>query len=100
MTEKPQLPNAVAVLVLGICSIAIGCIYGIGLVCGIIGIVLSTKGRQMYKENPEMYSGWGMLNAGFIMSIIGLVWSGFIILMAILGVAMLGSGMLHHSYSY
>ncbi|HWB24629.1 MAG TPA: CCC motif membrane protein [Chitinophagaceae bacterium] len=99
MTEKPQLPNATAVLVLGICSIVIGC-YGLGIILGIIGIALSGKGRAMYKANPEMYSGYGSLNAGFIMSIIGLslgvLW---IILMVFFGVALLGSS-LGHSYNY
>lgn len=68
--QKIMLPNATAVLVLGICSIVFGCFF-IGLILGIIGMVLSTKGRQMYKANPELYDGWGQLNAGYIMSIIG-----------------------------
>ena len=72
MEQKQQLPNAVAVLVLGICSIVINC-YGVGLILGIIGLALSSQGRRMYKENPTAYDGWGNLNAGFIMSIIGVV---------------------------
>jgi len=65
-----MLPNATTVLVLGICSIVFSCFF-VGLVLGIIGIVLSGKGRKLYKENPNAYDGYGQLNAGFIMSIIG-----------------------------
>lgn len=70
-TQKPMLPNATTVLVLGICSIVFGCVVIVGLALGIIGIVLSSKGRKLYKENPTGYEGYGQLNAGFIMSIIG-----------------------------
>jgi len=77
-----MLPNATAVLVLGICSIVFGCVF-VGLVCGIIGIALSGKGRKLYKDNPNLYDGYGSLNAGFIMSIIGTVLGGLYILYVI-----------------
>ena len=70
MEIKKTIPNAIAVLVLGICSLVFACL-GIGLILGIIGLVLSSNGRKLYKESPNTYEGYGMLNAGFIMSIIG-----------------------------
>lgn len=73
--EKETLPNATAVLVLGICSIVLGCFF-VGLICGIIGIVIAGKGRKLYKENPAHWEGYSSLNAGFIMSIIGTVIGG------------------------
>ncbi len=83
--EKQPLPNATAVLVLGICSIVFGCVF-VGLILGIIGIVLSGKGRKLYKESPELYEGYGSLNAGYIMSIIGTVLGGlYIVYMIIVG---------------
>jgi len=77
--EKQPLPNATAVLVLGICSIVFGCLF-VGLVLGIIGIALSGKGRKLYKETPDLYIGYSSLNAGFVMSIIGTVLGGLYIL--------------------
>ena len=88
--QKTMLPNATAVLVLGICAIVFSCVF-VGLVCGIIGLVLSGKGRKMYKENPALYDGWGQLNAGFIMSIIGLSISALYIVYWIIWVAILGT---------
>lgn len=97
MEQKQQLPNAVAVLVLGICSIVINC-YGVGLILGIIGLALSTQGRKMYKSDPALYEGWGSLNAGFIMSIIGVaigaIWAFCFILF---GAAALGGLFSHGS---
>ena len=98
---KTQLPNATAVLVLGICSIVFGCFF-VGLILGIIGLVLSNKPRQMYKQNPELYEGYGQLNAGYIMSIIGLVLSALYIVYVIFIVAIMGGSIWsqYHSYSY
>lgn len=96
-----MLPNATVVLVMGICSIVFTCVY-IGLVLGIIGIVLSTKPRKMYKENPEAYDGYGQLNAGFIMSIIGVSLGAIYTLYILVVVAILGGTAmsLSHMYNY
>ena len=72
MTTKQTLPNSTAVLVLGICSIIFGCFF-VGLILGIVGINMAGKGRKMYRDNPELYDGYGSLNAGWIMSIIGTI---------------------------
>lgn len=77
--EKETLPNATAVLVLGICSIVFGCFF-VGLVLGIIGIVIAGKGRKLYKEDPAHWDGYSSLNAGYIMSIIGTVIGGLYVL--------------------
>jgi hypothetical protein len=45
-------------------------------VLGIIGIVLGNKSRKLYSKNPTGYTGYGSLQAGWIMSIIGLCISG------------------------
>ncbi len=75
MSTKQTLPYSTGTLVLGICSIDFGCFF-VGLILGIIGLVLSGKGKQMYKSNPDLYDGYGALNAGRIMSIIGVILSG------------------------
>lgn len=89
MEQKQQLPNATAVLVLGICSIVFSC-FGVGLVLGIIGLVLSGKGRKMYKENPSLYEGYGTLNGGFITSIIGTCLGGIYAIYYLIVVAFIG----------
>jgi hypothetical protein len=71
--EEKILPNATAVLVLGIISI-IGCVfYGIpGLVCGIIALVLHQKNKLIYTHNPQLYeTSWKNSKAGYICAVIG-----------------------------
>ncbi|MGD1844851.1 MAG: CCC motif membrane protein [Salibacteraceae bacterium] len=78
-----ELPNAVAVLVLGISSIATCMCYGVpGLALGIVALVMAQKSRKLYFKNPGSYSknSYGNLNAGYICAIIGTIFSGLFVL--------------------
>jgi len=92
-TQIQKLPNAVAVLVLGISSLVFSCFF-VGLVLGIIGVALSKKGKMMYLACPNTYDNYGMLNAGRIMSIIGIVLGAISIVYAIIATAVLGGSAL------
>lgn len=74
---QPQMPQenapySVVTLVMGILSLVTGC-FCAGLVLGIIGVVYGSKGKKEVSANPRKYKGTGMLKAGHILSIIGLV---------------------------
>ncbi|MBN2347434.1 MAG: hypothetical protein JXJ22_01270 [Bacteroidales bacterium] len=87
---KQQLPNATATLVLGILSLVFGCILA-GLILGIVGLAISKRGKVLHEQEPDKYLGWGSLNAGRIMSIIGIVLGGLTLLYYIVVVAILGA---------
>lgn len=89
METKIQLPNSTAVLVLGICSLVFGC-FMIGLILGIIGLVLAGKDIKLYKANPDIYDGYSALNAGRIMSIIGVIIGGIAFLYYLIVIVFLG----------
>ncbi len=79
--EKQKLPNATAVLVLGILSIITCCCYGIiGLVLGIVALVLAKKDNELYNANPELYANYSNLKTGRILAIIGIVLSSIYVL--------------------
>ena len=81
-----NLPNATAVLVLGILSIIGCCFYGIGIVFAIIALVLASKDTKLYKANPTAYSNYSTLNTGRILAIIGIVmFMLFIIFVLVMG---------------
>lgn len=88
--NKKQLPNAVAVLILGICSILFGCFF-VGIVCGIIGIAMSSKGKSMYQEKPNAYDNYGILNAGRVLSIIGTVLGAVYVVYYVIAVSIIGA---------
>lgn len=79
--EKQNLPNATAVIILGILSILTCCCFGIiGLIFGIIALFLAKKDMKTYRENPELYANYSNLNTGRIIAIIGVVLSGLTLL--------------------
>ncbi len=79
--EKQKLPNASAVLILGILSILTCCCWGIiGLVLGIVALVLAKKDTALYMENPELYQGYSNINIGKVMAIIGIILSSIYLL--------------------
>ncbi len=84
--QPANLPNATAVLVLGIISIIGALCYGItGVICGIIGLVLANKDRKLYQATPELYSSssYSTSNAGRTCSIIGLILGSLVLLIMI-----------------
>ncbi|WP_294601013.1 CCC motif membrane protein [uncultured Rikenella sp.] len=91
---KPTLPNAAASLVLGILSVITSCWF-VGLILGIIGLILGNKARRLYLAAPDDYNGYGMANAGRVLSIIGICIGGLYILYAfvILGIIGVGIGL-------
>lgn len=88
--QKQNAPYAVAALVLGICSIVFGCMI-VGLVCGIVGLVLAKKGAEAFNAAPDQYTGDGMLRAGKITSIIGIILSALGIVYCVIWFAIFGT---------
>lgn len=94
INQKQPLPNSSAVLVLGILSLIPFC-SPFNLILGIIGLVISKEGKLLYFQNPDKYTGYGNLNAGRIMCIIGIVIGSIAVMTVIfwiaVGSAILGS---------
>lgn len=71
-----QLPNATAVLVLGILSLVFICPYisMVGIILGIIALVLASRDQALYSTNPSRYSlsSYNNMKAGKVCAIIGL----------------------------
>lgn len=90
--QAPQkLPNATAVLILGIASIVLCLCYGIGgLIAGIVAIILYNKDKKMYKLNPTAYSNYGTLNTGYILTIVGMIMSIVYIIFTIILISIIG----------
>jgi len=75
--NQPQieLPNATAVLVLGILSIPACCCYGVGVIPAIIALILARSASKRYLAEPDKYlqSSYSNLTTGNICAWIGLV---------------------------
>lgn len=72
--EQQKLPNSTLILVFGIISIVSCCCYGIvGLIFSIIALVLASKAKALYIQNPELYTGYSNVTTGKVLAIIGIV---------------------------
>ncbi|MCQ2277642.1 MAG: hypothetical protein MJZ87_11980 [Bacteroidales bacterium] len=87
---QQNAPYAVASLILGIFSLLTGCLF-VGLILGIIGLVLANKGTALYIQDPAKYKGYGMLHAGKVLSILGIVFGAIGLVASIVSIAIGGS---------
>ena len=90
---KIELPNATAVLILGIASIVCCCGHGIlGIICGIIALVLAKTATNLYDSNPGKYTegSFKNMNAGKICALIGLSLSVIYLILSIVLIAIVG----------
>lgn len=86
--ERRQAPNATSSLVLGILSILF---HGfLSLVFSIVGLILSKQGLREYYRDPDAYDGYGSLNAGRILSILGLIKSILVVAAVVVILAIFG----------
>ncbi|MFT6748754.1 MAG: F0F1-type ATP synthase membrane subunit c/vacuolar-type H+-ATPase subunit K [Flavobacterium sp.] len=88
--ENHKLPNATAVLVLGILSIITCCCYGIGIIFGIIALALASGDSKRYNLQPEIYTNYNNLKIGKVLAIIGIVLSALMIIFAVWIVSVVG----------
>lgn len=90
--QQVTLPNATAVLILGIIGVITSCCYGGGVILSIIALVLASKDMKLYRANPFMYtkSSYTNLSAGRICAIIALVFSLCCIVLMLIGLSMIG----------
>jgi uncharacterized membrane protein YhaH (DUF805 family) len=87
-SSKPKLPNAIGILILGISSILMCATVILGIICGIIALVMSKSPKAMLLENPNGFSNSGILKAGRITAIIGIILSILYVPMVLLIIAM------------
>jgi hypothetical protein len=97
MNQQP-LPGAGTVLTMGILSVvgALVCCGPFAIIFSIIGLAKAKSAKELYIQNPQLYSGYESLTTGRILSYVGLGLSLLMLVIVILyfGVifAMLTSG--------
>ncbi|WP_300570104.1 CCC motif membrane protein [Flavobacterium sp.] len=89
--QTQKLPNATAVLVLGIGSIISCCCYGIiSVILGIVGLYLAKKDAVLYNQNPSLYTNYNNVKTGKILCIIGIVLGAIYLITTIVLIAVVG----------
>lgn len=88
--SSPNQVMGILSIILGGCSITIGWCCSSGLLLGPAAIIIGIIGLVQNKNNPEMYGGRGLAIGGIVMG--GLFLLGYILLIIIYGIAMIGGG--------
>lgn len=72
--NQQALPGANTALIMGIISIigAISCCGPFAIIFSIIGLVNAKNAEQLYKENPQNYTGFESVRTGRILSYVGM----------------------------
>ena len=87
-----KAPNSVSGFVFGLLGFMLEWIPIAGFVLSIIGVSLCSKGKKAVLLNPTRYTGTGFLTAGYILGIIGIILSSFVLLVTIVWGIFLGEG--------
>ena len=95
---QPALPNASAILVLGILSIVFCWTWGIiGLILGIVALAMAGKANTAYQQSPGQFSisSYNNMKAGRICAIIGTALSAIFLIIVIIEIILVGSLVSH-----
>ncbi|MGB5173021.1 MAG: CCC motif membrane protein [Eudoraea sp.] len=84
--NQQALPGANTALIMGIISIigAISCCGPFAIIFSIIGLVNAKNAEQLYKENPQNYTGFESVRTGRILSYVGMALAIIYLVFAIL----------------
>ncbi len=91
--RQVPLPNATAVLVLGITSIVLCWCQGIvGLILAVVALVLANRDLVLYASNPQNFTinSFNNVKTGRTIAIIGLVLAGIFLFSIIIGLLFMG----------
>ncbi len=91
--RQVPLPNATAVLVLGITSIVLCWCQGVvGLILAVVALVLANRDLALYATNPQNFTinSFNNVKTGRTIAIIGMVLAGIFLFSIIIGLFFLG----------
>lgn len=70
---KEPAPKRTAAFVCGLLGFLFWAIPVVGLALSCMGVVFASKSAKLTRENPEHYDGTGLVTAGKVLGIIGMV---------------------------
>ena len=88
---KPYPPGAVASLVFGILSVIVGMVPVLGFLLGMLAITSSRRASASLMTLSDAYQPSGLHTAGLVTGIIGMVFSAFATLWALIVIGLIGA---------
>ena len=91
-TQSQRAPKSVGGFICGLLGFLFDWMPIVGLVLSIIGVVMCSRGQKEVRKNPAAYSNSGLLTAGMVLGIIGIVASSIVLIITIVWGVILGNG--------
>ena len=93
-TPPQTAPGSVAGFILSLAGLLVDWVPIAGLVLSIIGTVICGKGKKQVASNPAAYTSTGLLTAGHVIGIIGIVCGAVYLVIWLIYAAIFGGGTL------
>ena len=93
-TQPQTAPGAVAGFILSLAGLLVDWIPIAGLVLSIIGTVICGKGKKQVAANPAAFTNTGLLTAGHVIGIIGIVGGAIYLVIWLIYALIFGGGTL------
>lgn len=93
-TQPQSAPGAIAGFIISLAGLLVDWLPIAGLVLSIVGTVICGKGKKQVAANPAAYNNTGLLNAGHIIGVIGIVLGAVYLIIWLVYAVILGGGTL------
>lgn len=87
-----KAPKSVSGFVCGLLGLLLDWFPLLGLILSIVGVALCCSGKKEVAKDPQAYTGTGMLTAGQVLGIIGIVVSAIVLVFTLVWCVILGYG--------
>lgn len=95
INSQPQpAPGSIAGFIISLAGLLIDWLPIAGLVLSIVGTAICGKGKRQVAANPSAYTSTGLLTAGHIIGVIGIVFGAVYLIIWLVYAVILGGGTL------
>ncbi len=92
VTELQRAPKSIGGFICGLLGFLLDWVPIVGFVLSIVGAALCGSGKNAVRSNPQAYGSTGLLTAGQVLGIIGIVASSIMLIITLIWGVILGGG--------
>ena len=92
VTELQRAPKSIGGFICGLLGFLLDWVPIVGFVLSIVGVALCGSGKNAVRSNPQAYGSTGLLTAGQVLGIIGIVASSIMLIITLIWGVILGGG--------
>jgi len=92
LAQIQRAPKSIGGFICGLLGFLLDWLPVVGLILSIVGVALCGNGKKEVQKNPSSYENTGLLTAGLVLGIIGIVASSIVLLVTLVWGIILGNG--------